>query len=396
MSPVDRLTGLSPERRALFERLSRATDGSHEDKGGIPRRAPGSRSELSFAQQRLWFLDQLAPGNAFYNISIALRSLAPLNVAAFERAINQIVERHESLRTTFIAHDGRPTQVIAERLHIPVPIVDLRAGPLAAREAEARHRIEVDARTPFDLARGPLLRTTLLQLGEADYFFLLSAHHIVADGWSMGLFSRELAALYPATLMGRPTPLPELPIQYADFAAWQRRWLQGDVLGRHLGYWKTQLAGLPTLPLVTDHPRPSVQAFHGAFHPFDLDAVLTDRLRALSRTEGVTLFMTHLAAFAVLLHRYTGEVDIVIGSPAAGRTRRELELLIGFFVNSLVMRIDLSGDPTFSELLQRVQRTALDAFKYQDLPFETLVEELHPVRDASRNPLFQVTFQLFT
>src|SRR5262249_28713315 len=246
----------------------------------------------------------------------------------------------------------------------------------------------------FDLARGPLLRANLLQLGEADYVFLLVMHHIVTDGWSMGVFFRELTELYGAFVIGRPSLLAELPIQYADYAVWQRQWLDGEVRQRQVAYWKEQLADLSVLELPTDRPRPAVQSFRGAHHALRLEAGLAAGLRQLSQREGVTLFMTLLAAFQTRLHRYTGQDDIVVGSPIAGRNRAELEGLIGFFVNTLVLRTDVSGDPSFVDLLKRVHQVAMDAYAHQDLPFEMLVEELQPERDLSRNPLFQVTFQL--
>jgi amino acid adenylation domain-containing protein len=391
-----RLAALSPDRRALLEQRLRGARDPSLMVATIPRRRSGERLALSFAQQRLWFLEQLAPGNPFYNIPLNMRLTTRVNVDALTRAINEIACRHDILRTTFRSEDGEPVQVIAERLHVPLPLIDLRGMPVEAREDEARRLATLEAQQPFTLERGPLIRTTLVQLADADFLFLLSMHHIVSDGWSMGVFSRELSALYPAFALGWPSPLPELSIQYSDFAMWQRSWLRGAVLERQLVYWKTTLADLPTLELPTDRPRPPMQSFRGAYHRYALDAGLSERVRALARSHDVTLFMTLFAAFAGLLHRYTGQADLVIGSPIANRTRRELEPLIGFFVNSLVLRTDLNGDPTFAELLQRVRETALGAYAHQDLPFELLVEALHPVRDPSRNPLFQVTFQLFT
>ena len=396
---ADRLAALSPDRRALFEKRLRAAHGAAPSHGSIPRRRRGEAVGLSFAQRRLWFLDQLAPGNPFYNIPLNMRLSIPVNVTALARSVNDIVRRHESLRTTFRSENGEPVQIVHDAAAIPeiaLPVVDLRAIPAEEREAEARRLATLEAQQSFNLERGPLVRTTLIQLGDADFLFLLSIHHIVADGWSMGIISRELSTLYSAYALGWPARLPELPIQYPDFAVWQRQWLQGAVLDEQLAYWTHVLANLPTLQLATDRPRPPMQAFRGAYHAFSLDRELTEQLRTLSRAHGVTLFMTLVAAFTAVLHRYTSQTDIVIGSPIANRTRRELEPIIGFFVNSLVLRTDLTGDPTFAELLQRVREVALGAYAHQDLPFELLVEELQPSRDPSRNPLFQVTFQLFT
>jgi len=350
---------------------------------------------LSFAQQRLWFLDELLPSNPFYNINNALRFTHSLDLSAFERALNEIVRRHEALRTTFKVIEGRPVQVVAPHLELMLPVLDLGTLPEAERDREALRVAREEAERPFDLAQGPLIRTRLVRLDENDYLFLLTIHHIVSDGWSMNVFSRELNTLYAAFSSNQPSPLPELPIQYADFAVWQREWLQGEVLEAHLEYWDQQLAGLSVLQLPTDRPRPVVPTARGAFQPIQLPASMKASLKALSQREGVTLFMTLLAAFQTLLHRYTAQDDIAVGSPIANRNRAEIEGLIGFFVNSLVMRTDFSRGPSFRELLGRVREMALGAYAHEDLPFEKLVEELHPERDMSRNPLFQVDFQLF-
>jgi amino acid adenylation domain-containing protein len=351
---------------------------------------------VSFAQQRLWFLDQLQPGSPFYNLPVAVRLQVPLSAALLERSLNECVRRHESLRTTFAVVNRQPCQVIAPELSVPLPVVDLRHLGRAERQAEAARLATAEARQPFDLATGPLLRARLVRLGRDDHVLLLAVHHIVSDDWSMGVLWKELAACYAAFAAGRPSPLPELPIQYLDFALWQRDWLQGEVLQRQVDYWSRQLADLPALQLPTDHPRPAVSGFRGAFLPVRLPPRLSAALRALSQREGATLFMTLLAAFQALLARYTGQRDIAVGSPIANRTRAELEGLIGFFVNTLVLRTSLEGDPTFRELLARVRAMALEAYAHQDLPFEKLVEELQPERDLSRNPLYQVVFQLFT
>lgn len=349
---------------------------------------------LSFAQQRLWFLDQLAPGNSFYNADLAFPLDGPVNLHALKRSVQEIVARHETLRTTFAVVGDEPMQMIAPALSVAMPVIDLRALAPAARRAEAQRLATEEALRPFDLARGPLLRATVLQLGETENLVLLTLHHIVCDGWSLGILFKELSTLYAAFCQGAPSPLPELPIQYADFAVWQRESLQGEALAAQVTYWKQRLGGLPVLRLPTDRPRPSVQTFQGAHQNFRVSADDLAKLHALSRSEGVTFFMTLLAAFQLLLHRYSGQDDIVVGTYVANRTRAELEALIGFFVNTLVLRTDLSGDPPFRAALHRVRDVALGAYAHQDLPFEKLVAELHPARDLSRNPLCQVTFQL--
>ncbi|CAN2534212.1 Linear+gramicidin+synthase+subunit+B [Methylocapsa aurea] len=356
---------------------------------------------LSFAQQRLWFLDQLQPGDAAYNIPAALRVIGDFDTLAFAFAVNEIVRRHDVLRTAFVLRDGAATQVIAPRLEIETPIIDLGALDEQMRETEALRLAAEEARRPFDLATGPLLRVKTLDLGvrpataERERVMLFTMHHIVSDGWSSGVLLREFVALYEARLAGRPSPLPELAIQYADYAVWQRDWLRGEVLDRQLAYWRDKLGGAPpALDLPTDHPRPPRQDHAGARLSFTIAKHVADRLAALGREEGATLFMTLLAAFQLLLSRYSGQRDISVGAPVANRRRLELEQLIGFFVNTLVMRTDLSGDPSFRVLLARVRETALGAQAHQDLPFERLVEDLRPVRDMSRDPLFQVMFSL--
>jgi amino acid adenylation domain-containing protein len=350
---------------------------------------------LSFAQQRLWFIDQLDPGNSVYNFPVAVRLKGSLNLAALEQSLNEIVRRHEALRTTFSMVDGQPSQVIASRLNITLPIVDLTKLPEVERENEVQRLVVEESRRPFDLARGPLLRARVLQLAEDEQVGLLTMHHIVSDGWSAGILIREMALLYQAYCAGNPSPLPELPIQYADFAYWQREWLQGAVLQRQIDYWKKQLEGAPPLlELPEDHPRPAVQTFRGGHQSLLLPRAIGSALKALSRDEAATLFMTLLAAFKVLLNCYTRQDDLVVGTPVANRNRLEIEGLIGFFVNALVLRTDLSGDPTFRELVRRVRKVCVDAYVHQDLPFERLVEELHIERDLSRNPLFQVMFVL--
>ncbi len=348
---------------------------------------------LSFAQQRLWFLDQLMPGSA-YNSPGAFRIESSIDVALAERIVNEIVRRHEVLRTTFRSIAGQPIQVIAPALTLPVAVVDLGSLPEPKREAEVRRLAAEEAQRPFDLAQGPLLRVTLLRLGDQEHVFLVTMHHIISDGWSIGVFIREAVALYGAFSNGAPSPLYELPIQYADFAVWQRDWLQGEVLESQLGYWRQQLADISVLQLLTDRPRPAVQTSLGKRQSVTLPETLSEALKALSRQEGATLFMTLLAAFKILLHRYTSQDDLVVGTPIANRNRLEIDGLIGFFVNTLVLRTDLAGNPSFRELLRRVREVCLGAYARQDLPFERLVEELHLERDLSRHPLFQVMFVL--
>jgi acyl transferase domain-containing protein len=348
---------------------------------------------LSFAQQRLWFLDQLAPANAAYHLPSALRLSGSLSLAGLKQAFSEIIRRHEVLRTTFDIVDGQPVQVIGPVFDLPLPTIDLQGLNHTEQEACTLKLATHQAMAPFDLLRGPLLRTSLLRINEREHILLAAMHHIVSDGWSLGPLIREVVTLYEAFSQGRSSPLPELEVQYADFARWQREWLAGAELQKQLAYWKKQLGGrLPMVALPTDKPRPPVQSFRGAAEHFALSRELTVQLKELSRTEGVTLFMTLLAAFQTLLYRYSGEPDVVVGTPVANRTRREIEGLIGFFVNILVLRTQLSGNPTFLELLQQVKEVALGAYSHQDLPFELLVDELHLARDLSYNPLFQVMF----
>jgi amino acid adenylation domain-containing protein len=346
---------------------------------------------LSFAQDRLWFLYSLEPESPFYNIPTALRLTGALDVGALERAVGEIVRRHEALRTTFQERGGQVVQVIVPFSGFTVAVEDV-AG---ADEAEVRRRAAQDAARPFDLATGPLFRATLLRRGPEEQVLLLCLHHIIGDGWSMGVLFRELSALYEAYREGRDSPLPELPVQYADYAVWQRRALRGERLDRHLAYWRERLAAAPALlELPTDRARPAVQSYRGASERFEIPANLVQRLQARGRAEGATLYMVLLAAFQLLLSRYAGTDDVVVGSPTAGRVRAELEDLVGFFINTLVLRTDLSGDPDFREVLRRVREVTLSAYEHQEVPFERVVEEVHPERSLSRTPLFQVMFVL--
>jgi len=390
-----RIADLPPEKRRLLEaRLAEKRASPAGSEIITPRRSAGP-SPLSFPQQRLWFLDQLEPGSPFYNLPVALRLGGPINLAALERSLNEIVRRHEILRTTFRVTDGRPEQVVSPPEWTPLTRQDLTSIPEQEREREASELVSREAARPFDLSNGPLLRSLVVRMTKTDHILLLTMHHIVSDGWSINLLLSELAAAYGALSHGNPSPLPDLPIQFADFSAWQREWLQGETLEAEVTYWKASLAGAPfVLELPTDRPRPAVKSFRGAQHLQAIPGRLADRLRHLSRREGATLFMTLLTAFYVLLFRYTNQRDLLVGSPIAGRDREELEHLIGFFVNTLVLRGDVSGNPPFTELLGRVREGALGAYAHQSLPIERLVEELKPDRDASQTPLFQVMFAL--
>jgi len=378
---------------AYVESIVRA--GRAEEVAPITAVSRDQELPLSFAQQRLWFLDQLQPNSAFYNLPAAVRLTGNLDVTALEHSFNEIVIRHEALRTTFTSQDGTPSQVIAPSLHLTLPVEDLSDYSADEREAKAQRTATEEVQRPFDLTSGPLLRVKLLRMTEHEHILLLTMHHIVSDGWSGSILIRELVALYQAFANGQPSPLIDQHVQYADFAYWQRESVQGDRLDTQLEYWRRQLAGAPAaLELPTDRPRPAIQTVRGAHHRFRVSADVTKSLKELSQREGATLFMTLLAAFKTLLYRFTGQHDIVVGTPIAGRNRIEIEGLIGFFVNTLVLRTDLSGQPTFQELLARVRQTALGASAHQDLPFEKLVEELQPERDLSRTPLFQVMFVL--
>ncbi|HEX5716633.1 MAG TPA: condensation domain-containing protein, partial [Thermoanaerobaculia bacterium] len=358
----------------------------------IPRlpREPGRPLPLSFTQERLWFLHQLDPGSSAYNVPAALRLTGSLDRLALARSLREIARRHEALRTRFAVLDGRPGQVVEPEVRLDLPLVDLSALGPAAREAEALRLAAAEAAAPFDLERGPVARATLLRLDRDDHAALLTLHHIAADGWSLGIAVRELAALYGAFQRGEPSPLSEPEIQYAHFAAWQRRWLSGERLERLLAGWRQRLADAPAaLDLPTDRPRPAIQTFRGGSVGFRLGAEAAAALRG-GNDLNATPFMVLLAAFQTLLYRHSGQDDLVVGSPTAGRIRRELEGLIGAFINTLPLRGDLAGDPTWRQLLARTRETAVASYALQDLPFEKLVEELQPPRDLARPPLFQV------
>jgi amino acid adenylation domain-containing protein len=393
----ERLARLSPEKRELLlkklqEQNSGAAPVDRAHPGAIPRAARTGELPLAYAQQRLWFLDQLAPGSTAYSMAIMYRLTGTLNVAALEQSLAEIVQRHETLRTTFGWHADQPAQIIHARLPLEFKVIHVDAAA-ADRETAIQRLIADETNRPFDLERGPLFRSLLLCLNPNEHSLLLNMHHIISDEWSIGVLSRELASLYRALSAGQSAALPDLSIQYADYAVWQRTWLTSGPLAEQLAYWKKQLADLPpALELPTDHPAPIVQSLRGAHHWFEFSPELSEAVKTLSQHESTTLFMTLLAAFQAVLYRYTGQPDLVIGSPIANRTRTEIEPLIGFFVNTLVLRTDLSGNPTFRELLRRVRETTLAAYTHQDLPFEILVEELQPDRTVSHNPLFQIMF----
>ncbi|MFO0760431.1 MAG: amino acid adenylation domain-containing protein [Byssovorax sp.] len=362
----------------------------HEEHGG-----GAGEQALSFAQERLWFLEQLEPGASAYVLSTALRLEGRLDVACLEQAINDVIQRHEVLRTTFVARDGKPALVVHPALRAPLPIIDFSTLPEVARAEPLRRELSAESQRPFDLGRGPLVRAQLFRMAEEDHVLAISMHHIVSDAWSMGVFAREVSALYEAHSHGHASPLEDLSIQYADYARWQQAWMRGGVLERQLSYWKQQLEGAPqALDLPADRPRPPVQSYAGAKRSFTLAPELARALQETSRREGATLYMTLLAAFAALLHRYSGQRDLLIGSPIANRSRAETEGLIGFFLNTLVLRVKVGEEASFRDLLKSVRTTCLEAYAHQDMPFERLVAELLPVRDQSRSPLFQVMFTL--
>jgi amino acid adenylation domain-containing protein len=389
---------ISEAKRALLQKYLRGeVDDDLTSSRSIARRSRVSAPRLSFAQERLWFLDRLMPGSPVFNVPIAVRLSSPIDVSALQLSLKEIARRHEVFRTTFITIEGKPEPVISADLDLQLAVIDLTKFREPEREPEARRLIKAEALRPFDLAYGPLIRTGLIRLSEQESIFLLTMHHIISDGWSIVLFFQELSALHRTFSGGQTSSLPEFSIQYADYAAWQREWLRGEVLERQLSYWKNQLGGeLPVLELPTDRPRPAMQTYPGARAGLTLSRELSQALVALSQREGVTLFMTLLTGFKVLLHHYTAQEDIIVGSPIANRPRAETEKLIGFFLNNLALRTDLSGDPSFRELLARVRKTALDAYANQDVPFEKIIEELKPERDLSRSAIFQVYFNLFS
>ena len=383
------------KRSRLLDRHLAGQGIADDGNGRIVRRQQCDRLPLSFTEERLWFLDQLVPGSSFYVETAALPVNGPLNRLALERSVNAVVIRHEALRTSFVVADGEPMRRIAPSLHIPLPLIDLAMRPAKEQSAAIARLAAEESGRPFDLSTGPLLRTTLVRLGPAAHVLLLIVHHIVSDGWSMQVFSNEVSTLYAALVHGQPLRLAELPIQYADYALWQRSRVASGALAAHREYWLQQLSGLSEIALLTDHPRPAVLTYRGDSVDVRIPRGLSDDVKQFSRREGVTTFMTGLAAFVALLARYSDQTDLPIGVPVAGRQHAELEPLIGCFLNTIVLRIDASGDPSFRELLHRVQSVALAGYDRQEFPFDSLVHDLHPGRDLGRNPLFQVMFQYF-
>ncbi|AKQ66003.1 Non-ribosomal peptide synthetase [Myxococcus hansupus] len=386
----------APTLEALAARIEGA--GGQDSLAGVPPLVPSPRTDampVSFAQQRLWFIDQLHPGSAVYNVPIFLRLEGTLNVDALQRACSALVARHESLRTTFASREGQPVQVVHPALAFQLAFEDLGAWPAEAREAELQSRTAREALRPFDLRQGPLLRATVTRLSPESHALVLVLHHIISDGWSLGVLVREVGALYSAFLEGRSLALPPLPVQYADFSVWQRRWLQGDALESQLSWWREQLSGAPPyLELPTDKPRPVALSHQGGAVPVRLPRALSDGVTALAQAEGATPFMVLLAAYQLLLSRHSGQGDVVVGSPIAGRRYQETEGLIGFFVNTLVLRAQVRTEETFLDLLAQVRERTLGAYEHQDVPFEKLVEHLQPERSLGRSPLFQVLFVL--
>ena len=390
------LSNMSKAKRDLLQKyLSGGVNRKAVSPLSIMRRAPGETTQTSFGQERLWFLEQLLPGSAVYNLPIAVRLSAPLDVSILELSLNEVVRRHEVLRTTFATVDGQPKPVIASSLRLTITVVDLRNYPQRERETIASRLTNAESLRPFDLSTGPLLRVSLVNLDDVSQILLVTTHHIISDGWSTAVFFRELSLLYVAFSKREQSPLAELPIQYADYAAWQREWLQGPVFEKQLSYWRKKLSGnLPVLELPTDRPRPPMQTHRGARESLLLSRNLTESIAALARRDGATLFMTLLAAFKILLSRLTGLEDIIVGSPITSRPQRETEGLIGFFLNNLVLRTELSGNPSFRDVLARVRETALEAYANQDVPFGKLVDSLNPDRNLCRTPIFQVYFNL--
>lgn len=388
-------TGLSPAKRELLARLLKQKGIGAGQADVIPRRPRAEEPcVLSFAQERVWFFEQFEPGTAVYNVPAAVRLTGQLDVPALEQSLNEIIRRHESLRTIFLDVEGTPMQAVSPALPLTITTIDLRHVESDERDARARQLFADEARKPFDLTSGRLLRVSLVRIDEDEHVALLIMHHITSDGWSINLLITELSKLYAAYSTGQSSPLNELPIQYADFAVWQRSWLKDEVLEEQLSYWKRQLTGLTTLQVRTDRPRPAVHSFRGEREVIYLSEVLTEQVKAMSAREGTSLFMLLLAVWQTLMARYTWQEEIVVGTPIANRTRGEIEGIIGFFVNTLVLRTKIEGNPRFVDFLRHVKEVTLGAYAHQSLPFEYLVDELAPERDLGRHPLFQVFFAL--
>ena len=392
---AERIAGLSPKRQELLARLLKQEQLDVSKTVIGPRERGSINIPLSFAQERLWVMDQLEPNRPIYNVPDTLYFKGPFDRDTLQRCLSEVVRRHEILRTTFQMIDGQPVQVIGPPQPVTLDVIDLSQLTDKERDAKAQQLVNEESQKPFDLSRGPLLRVQVVRLAEEEHLLLTTMHHIISDGWSLGVMGRELSTLYKAYKSGQSSPLPELPIQYADFALWQREWLQGEVLEKQLDYWREQLSGeLPELELPFDRPRPARQTYRGAVVGLDLSAEVSQQLKEIGRERGATLFMMLLAVFNVLLWRYSGQDDLLVGTPIANRNRAETENLIGFFVNTLVLRTKINGASSFRDLLEQVRETTLRAYDHQDVPFEKLVEELQPERNLSRHPLFQVMFSL--
>src|SRR5579883_2924222 len=379
----ERFKNLSSAKRALLLNTLRKNQKQPPNTQRISR--SGLReAPLSFAQQRMWFLSQLEVDHHFYNVPLGMRLRGPLRTEVLERCLTEIVRRHEALRTIFPTRAGVPVQVVVPPIACVLPVIDLSDLPKAEQEKYLKQLSKAEAQRSFDLARGPIFRLKLLRLASEEHILLLTMHHIVSDGWSTGIIRREMIQLYHAFYHGWPSPLPELPIQYIDFALWQHQALRGEKFQEHLTYWQKQLAGIPrVIELPTDFPRPALQSYRGKREPLLLPQELVHLLKSFSQGTGVTLFMVLLAAFQILLFRYSGQRDIVVGTPVASRTPAEVENLIGFFSNTLVLRGTLSGTTSFKELLKQTKNSALEAYAHQEVPFERLVEILKPERSLS-------------
>ncbi|WP_149403133.1 condensation domain-containing protein, partial [Dictyobacter arantiisoli] len=391
-----RLAALSPEKRnALLRRLQQnQVDDTSTKQTILPRQQEGNTFPLSFAQERLWFLDQLEPQNTAYNIVSALRLTGQFSLMALEDSLSTLVQRHETLRTSFTQQQHTPVQIVAEPQPVHISLIDLQYYEHFRQESLSRALVQQELQHPFYLETGPLWQAHVLRLTRYEHILLFTMHHIITDGWSNEIMINELTTLYRASITGRPSTLAPLPLQYADYAIWQRQWLQGEVMETQLAYWRNQLAASSPLELSTDHPRPAMRTYRGASQTLQLSPEVSKGLQTLSRQQNVTLFMLLLATFQVLLMRYSGQDDISVGTPIANRQHAEIEGVMGFFVNTLVMRADLSDNPTFVQFLQHVRKVCLEAYSHQDLPFERVVEALETVRDLSRSPLFQVMFVL--
>ncbi len=391
---IKRRSKLSPAKQAILEKRLRGQHESNTQKIVIPCHTQHSPAPLSFAQQRLWFLQQLEPQSSTYNEFACIHLEGVLNLAALEKSFNEIVKRHEALRTNFQTREGQAVTIISPVKPLYLPLLDISELPVNQREAQVKQLALAEAQQPFDLNNGLLLRVKILLLSKEEHLLLVTIHHIAFDGWSLGIFIQEFSTLYAAFSTGKSSPLAELPIQYADFSYWQNQWLQGEVMEKELSYWKQQLANLPVLELPTDYPRPKIQTFRGTKQHLELSKELCEEIKALSYREGVTLFMTLVTVFKTLMHYYAKQDDIIIGTDVANRNSPETEKIIGFFVNQLVLRTNLSGNPTFQELLKRFREVTLAAYDHQDVPFDQLVLALKPERDLKHTPLFQHKFVL--